>query len=152
MKQFNGAYGCNMCLHPGGRNYRYYEAGSNQTQRRTIEHYQECLRSLQQKTAQEQRRGVFGVTGPTILSQIRGFNPVKQVMPDAMHCIFLGVTKQIIGLWFNSDYKDMDFYIKPAQRIAINKILCDIKTHSECTRRPRNITDFASYKASCISI
>ena len=36
---------------------------------------------------------------------------VKAVVIDDLHCLFLGVTKLLISLWFSKTYRSFDFYI-----------------------------------------
>ena len=36
---------------------------------------------------------------------------VKAVVVDDLHCLFLGVSKLLISLWFSKTYRSFDFYI-----------------------------------------
>ena len=55
-----------------------------------------------------------------------------------MHCVYLGVVKQLIGLWFNSKHSGQRWYC--GNRVAVvDKRLLEIKPPSVITRIPRSI-------------
>lgn len=57
---------------------------------------------------------------------------------DAMHCVFLGVVKQLVALWFNSKHSGQRWYC--GSNIAkVDKRLLEIKPPSVISRVPRSI-------------
>lgn len=51
------------------------------------------------------------MVGPSVLGLHRPFSLVTGVVVDDLHGLYLGVTKTLLGLWFNNKYKQKDFYI-----------------------------------------
>ena len=49
--------------------------------------------------------------GPTVLSLHQGINLPWAFVIDDLHCLYIGITKQLIGLWFDSSNRINDFYI-----------------------------------------
>ena len=91
--QYNGAYGCPFCLHPGEQisvghgSSRKYPLLSN-VPLRTDEHYRECLCSLQESGK------IFGVKGHSPLFQSLKYP--DDIVFDSMHAFFEGVAKQYL--------------------------------------------------------
>ncbi|XP_029174949.1 uncharacterized protein LOC114943483 [Nylanderia fulva] len=86
--------------------------------------------------------------GRPILLNIPNFDIVSQIPLDYMHLICIGVVKKLIKLWIcgplNARYLS-------SQRIQnISKFLLDIRHFipKEFARRPREIEDFAQWKAT----
>lgn len=47
---------------------------------------------------------VCGFKVPSPLLKLPSSHIVNGIAIDAMHCVFLGVVKQLVGLWFNSKH------------------------------------------------
>ena len=47
---------------------------------------------------------VCGFKVPSPLLKLPSSDIVNGIAIDAMHCVFLGVVKQLVGLWFNSKH------------------------------------------------
>ena len=54
---------------------------------------------------------VKGILGASVLCLHQPLDLIKAVVVDDLHCLFLGVTKHLISLWFSDKYKSFDFYI-----------------------------------------
>ncbi|XP_073721364.1 uncharacterized protein [Misgurnus anguillicaudatus] len=96
VKQFNGKFGCNWCLHPGER----VEKGRGYAQ---VYPYLEDVRERCHTNMIEWQRNVgvgetFGVKGPTSLMSLPYFDIVSGFVVD------LGVMRQLSILWFDSSY------------------------------------------------
>lgn len=76
------------------------------------------------------------------------FNIIWSIGVEYMHCCLLGVEKRLLQLFLNSKYSDKDHYIVPAKRKLLNKRLLAITPTSSITRKPRPLTQLASFKAS----
>ena len=147
IKQFNGLYGCTICLQKSSNSrYPYKE----QISLRTYDHYKECIRNLDELQLNERNKedSIMGVKGLTVMASCPRFDPIVQVPVDSMHNVFLGVTKLLIKIWFDPKYNDKAFYIPPNSRIIIDKRLKNLQTFSECGRLPRNITEYKKWKAN----
>ena len=57
---------------------------------------------------------------------------------DAMHCVFLGVVKQLVGLWFQSKHSGQRWYCGNSVE-KVDERLLEIKPPSVITRVPRSI-------------
>lgn len=55
-----------------------------------------------------------------------------------MHCVFLGVVKQLLGLWFNTKHSTQRWYCGNSVE-KVDKRLLEIKPPSVITRVPRSI-------------
>jgi hypothetical protein len=94
-----------------------------------------------------QNEPVFGEKGPTMLSLIPSFNLVTGFFPDYMHCVLLGVVRQMISLWFDTSSHSKPFYLgRHVQQI--DRLLLAIKPPSEVKRLPRSLTARKYWKAS----
>lgn len=88
IKQFNGKFGCNWCLHPGLR----VEKGKGYVH---VQTYQEdaterCRQSMIEYGRNDMAAENFGVKGPTPLMSLPFFDIVSGFVVDSMHCIDLG--------------------------------------------------------------
>lgn len=109
--QYNGFSGCPYCLKKGitvktkngythacpfDRENPSKGYGTKQTHENTMQHAYEAQKSkLEGKYAP-----VCGVKGYSWFMFIPGFDIIEGVAVDYMHCVLLGVTKMLMGLWF----------------------------------------------------
>lgn len=70
--------------------------------------------------------------------QLPSFDIVSGVGIDAMHCVYLGVVKQLVGLWFNPKHSGQRWYCGNSVE-KVDKRLLEIKPPSVITRIPRSI-------------
>ncbi|XP_074629306.1 uncharacterized protein LOC141886900 [Acropora palmata] len=81
---------------------------------------------------------VCGFKAPSPLLKLQSFDIVNGIAIDAMHCVFLGVVKQLVGLWFNSKHSGEKWYCGSSVE-KVDKRLLEIKPPSVITRIPRSI-------------
>ncbi|XP_051809331.1 uncharacterized protein LOC110972572 [Acanthochromis polyacanthus] len=102
MTQFNGQYGCSLCLHPGEqvqkgngtvRAYPYKDV-PKRDHTSTVNDAREALRTT---------KSVRGVKGPTCLINIPHFDVIDSMPPDHMHNVHLGLVRQLASMWLYSD-------------------------------------------------
>ncbi|KAK1166316.1 hypothetical protein AOXY_G12915, partial [Acipenser oxyrinchus oxyrinchus] len=146
MTQFNGKHGCGFCLDSGDvvpknrgtvRAYPYKTSSILRNAQATL---------LNAEGAVQSGKSVNGVKGPSLLGLIPHFDIISNFVPDYMHCILLGVCRQMATLWFDSQYHQYQFYIG----LQINKIdsrLLDIKPPSTISRVPHSVTLRKYWKA-----
>ena len=148
IKQFNGLCGCSWCCNPGevvprGRgNCRVYPFNDEGEQLRT---HSSMLKNARE--AFHLNDAVLGVKGPTKLVQLPEFDLVSGFVVDNLHCIDLGVTRQLSHLWFDSSNHQEPWYI--GNRIeSVDKRLNLIHPPNEITRIPRSVNQRRYWKGS----
>ena len=72
--------------------------------------------------------------------QLPSFDIVSGIAIDTctMHCVFLGVVKQLISLWFSSKHSGQRWYCGNSVGV-VDKGLLGIKPPNTVTRVPRSI-------------
>jgi len=146
MTQFNGHYGCSLCLHPGEqvpkgngtvRVYPYKEV-PKRDHASTLNDAREAVRTTQ---------SVRGIKGPTCLVNIPHFDLISGMPPDHMHNVHLGVVRQMTSMWLDSEHHEEPFYI--GNRVPeLDKQLLRIKPPCNITRVPRSFQQRKFWKAS----
>lgn len=94
INQFNGHSGCNFCEHPTEPvdGYRKYPVSINVPPSRTDFSIRESMeRAMIDDINPTLNKGI---KGPSVLMNLQGFDLVHGVVPDYMHSVLLGVTKQ----------------------------------------------------------
>ena len=145
--QFNGQHGCSFCYDAGV----YLQQGDGYTRAYPFD----CNSVLRTKDlvieladqAITAKHAVLGVKGPSILSLLPDFDIVNGFVPDYMHCILLGVARQLGKLWFDSTNHDEPFHISPADQKLIDFTLTSIRPPCNISRTPRSISDRKFWKA-----
>lgn len=146
-KQFNGKFGCGFCEEEGERvekkkgHCRVYPYNDPITKRT----YVNCVENA--KIAFATDTSVKGIKGPSILMTLYpNFNLVDGFIPDYMHSVLLGVTRQLTYLFVQSsgflyslsakDIRNLDTYIK------------EMELPHDSTRTLRTTKDILFWKAS----
>ncbi|KAG0434329.1 hypothetical protein HPB47_019180 [Ixodes persulcatus] len=90
---------------------------------------------------------VNGVKGPSPLINVLGFDIVWSFRPDYMHCVLLGVVRQVTELWFSNVGED--HYIgAPTTLAVVDQRLQGQRPHL-CSNRPPRLIKLGKYwKAS----
>lgn len=145
-KQFNGKFGCDWCLHPGEvvekgrgfvRSYFYRE----HAERTHIQFKNDATEAYHTKST------IHGVKGLSILLLLPKFDIVSGFIPDYMHCVLLGVCRQMMGLWMDTCNHLQPWYIGRKIQVFDRKLLT-AKPPTEITRSPRSIATRKFWKAS----
>lgn len=145
-KQFNGKYGCTICLHPG-------KVIQNQVrypyQKSKLRDDQSTRKLMMQVHNSEKGESVFGIKGLSVLTGIPDFDIIKGLPPDYMHMVNLGLTKLLWELLIegDSDNKSQPYYIGNFKQLIEHRFQA-IRLPSSFPRRIRNIVEHAKYKAS----
>jgi hypothetical protein len=99
------------------------------------------------KQAHDNNCLVQGVKGPSRLMELPKFDMVEGFIVDYMHCVDLGVMRQLASLWFDSPNHDKPWFI--GNRIEdIDRELLQMQPPSNVTRSPRSLRTRAFWKAS----
>ena len=64
-----------------------------------------------------------------------------------MHCVLLGVTKNLLNYWLDSNYKSKPFYIGKLKHVVDNRLL-HMQPHKLLSRLPRSVNSLSQWKAS----
>ncbi len=142
-KQFNGEFGCSVCLHQGKRlpnNSRIYLPDDTYKERTHSEVIEAALEAERTKVS------VQGVYGHSPLSNTMDL--VNSIPVDYMHCVLEGVTRWLLKSWFNSKNHMAPFYIGRHVK-QIDRELLKQRPPSEFSRPPLSIQSHLRYwKAS----
>ena len=79
------------------------------------------------------------------LISVPGFSLVHGVSIDYMHCVLLGVCRQLLKLWFVSKHHKELWYIGK-QTTVIDSRLSSIKPPREVNRTPRSLDTIKFWK------
>lgn len=146
-KQFNGEYGCGICLHPGVQtrkgkgNTRVYtcpdEKPSDRNHKTTVKIGQ---------IAEREGKSILGIKGPSALTHLPMFDLINGMVPDYMHCVLLGVCRYMASLWMDSKSISEPWCIG-AQTALMDRHLLSIKPPGVVARVPRSLTERKFWKA-----
>ncbi|XP_011314653.1 uncharacterized protein [Fopius arisanus] len=145
MKQYNGEWGCQKC-----------EARSQQYEDNNVRVYP-FIGNLIERTQEETDRlaaqavdsgkAPKGVKGPSAISALSS-NYIRSTAIDIMHCVFLGVIKDLLTLWFSPKYRSKPWSLFQFKKIVDDKV-CAMTPPTFVSRLPRAISENLSYlKAS----
>ena len=142
-KLYNGKYGCSVCLHPGKRlanNARVYLPNKVYPQRTHAN--VAAAASLVERTG-SCVHGVFST-----LPFMSTLDIVNSIPVDYMHAVLEGVSRLLIGSWFDSKHHAQPCYVgHNVQEIDFQ--LLKQQPPSEFSRPPRSIQKhFKYWKAS----
>ena len=142
-KQFNGEYGCSVCLHQGKRlpnNSRVYLPNQFVAERT---HQQVVANAIDAERTKKCVQGVFKISPLTSALDL-----VNSIPIDYMHAVLEGVTRMLMRSWVDSTFHSSPFYI--GRRVAeIDHQLLQQSPPNEFSRPPRSIKKhFKYWKAS----
>ena len=151
MKQFNAFYACVKCTQPGKTYHSGPRAhshvwpfiksdptGPKRTHQQFIANGIEASRS---------HNHIAGIVGITPLAMVHSYNVIQGTAIDHMHGIFLGVIRNLLSLWFQSDHHKEPYYLGKSTNI-ISQLLLSSKPPCEFSRCPRSISERKDWKAS----
>jgi len=146
--QFNGLYGCSYCMHKGemikkgSGHVRVYPADSGlhplRTKDESLEHA---------KLAVRDGKPYFGIKEPCVFSELQGFDNVTGFPPDYMHCVCLGVVRQVVNILVDTGNHSQPFYLGNCIE-EIDSYLLQQKPPNEIHRSARSILLRKYWKAS----
>ncbi|KAK8771075.1 hypothetical protein V5799_025682 [Amblyomma americanum] len=143
MIQFNGYFGCSWCYHPGTNveGTVKYCLGNPYPDRTDDEAVADMEAACLSSTI------VRGLKGPSPLINLPGFSAVWAWCPDYMHCVLLGVARQLTELWLSQS--GADYYCgTPSNIRVVNERLCALRMPECINRQPRSLQMRKYWKAS----
>ncbi len=99
------------------------------------------------RQAYHKQETVRGVKGPTKLLELPHFDVVRGFVVDNLHCIDLGVSRQLGHLWFDSANHNQPWYLGKHTDM-IDSRLRRVMPPQDVTRIPRSVTQRAYWKGS----
>lgn len=82
------------------------------------------------------------------MAAFRHFDTISGFCLDYMHCVLLGVVRNLIEFWCSTHSHSQPFYINTRKKEALNKRLLSLKPHLEFSRKPQSLDYRASFKAN----
>lgn len=143
--QFNGFHACSYCDHPGEKTkkgVRYTclsEIHPNRNHKGMITNIQKAL---------EAGSTFNGIKGLSPMVGFKNFDLVRSFVIDYMHAIPLGVVKNLIGFWWDTENYKAPFYISPAYKKIINQRIATIKSCRFTNRKIEPLGHYSTFKAS----
>ena len=148
MTNHNACYGCTKCklrsqnIRRGLNVYPYSEDLNKRTTEETLIFAQEAM---ELPLANGQRQDVFGVKGPSELSQFV-YQYVRTAAVDIMHCAYINLTKSLLVFWFDQKHNGRDFSLF-AHKNLVNQRLSHITPPSFVQRLTRTLDEVKYWKA-----
>ena len=152
MKLHSGFYSCPVCLirgtKPGETTVFPFE--ENMTLR-TLPQYEEHKtfavqdRVICSKTPKNEEKWC-GIKGPTLLTEIVR-NIFTSTAVDSLHCIYLGLMRQLLHLWFNKENKEEPFSIHSKLK-TVNQRLRKLAPPHFLQRLPQMIDKLIYWKGT----
>lgn len=145
-KYFNSKYGCNLCEIKAQRSmpipnrkavriYHYVQNPPLRNKERMLEQAEEAVTKGKEQ--------VKGVKGPSVLSIVPSVDISKCIVPEYLHSVLLGVTKQLVSLWCSSGPWSL------LKRITeIDAFLLTFKHPDFVHRSSRQLKSLKNWKAS----
>lgn len=144
-KQFNGRYGCGLCLHKGIQVVQ----GKGTTRVYPLKDkrgklFEAPLRS-HEGTEKHAELKKFGIRGRSILCDIPGFNIISCLDLDWAHAVLFGVTRQFTKLMILSSLRKRPFSLYKNIK-KVDEYLKAIKPSLEVSRTPRKLSACGDWK------
>ena len=144
--QFNGAFGCGACHHPGKR----VKKGRGFTNVYPYTEDRHPLRSMAEtieisKHVSVNCPHIDGVRGESCLASLTGFDFILDAPPDPLHQLYIGVTKRMMSLWFDRENHLHPWYV--GNRIKdVDAHIITIHVPSCIKRAPRPLVERNFYR------
>lgn len=78
----------------------------------------------------------------------QNFDIISGFCLDYMHCVLLGVVRNMIDFWCATQNHSQPFYINTQKKKTLDKRLLALKPHLEFSRKPQSLEYRASFKAN----
>lgn len=146
--QFNGKYGCGLCLHRGEwvekdrGHVRVYPITQGKLFGDGLRSNEKYLKQSEEIEKDKKK----GIKQKSILCDLNDFDIIKNLDVDWMHCVGLGVCRQFGDLWFDKKNHKEKFYFGHCLK-QIDSLLLSMLPTSEFSRTPRAMSDRAHFKA-----
>ena len=145
IKQLNDEYGCSWCLHPGQKvekgngTVRVYDAKvyEKRTSKNVVAHTRKALSLC----------SFCDVLHASSLLLLNQFDIARGFAVDYMHCILLGVSRSLAGLWFDLEHHNESYYLGQHISVVDDRLMA-LRRPSCISRAPRSLKLRSYWKAS----
>lgn len=150
IKLYSGFYSCPKCLAKGEKSERTddvmvhpYEPNC---ELRTDENYEmDATLAVANHDLPKDKRASHGVKGPSFLYLMVN-NMIISTSLDQMHYLYLGVMRQLLGLWFDKKYRKEGFSLYKVRNVVNSRLLAVLPPNF-VKRLPRSLEQKALFKA-----
>ncbi|XP_067633130.1 uncharacterized protein [Eurosta solidaginis] len=136
IKSHSGYYCCSKCTHRGERYMRKITFPSNAASMRTDSSFKEKLQKEHHLTLDQNLLETINV------------GCVTQFPIDYMHCVCLGVTRQLVKLWVKNKNESYSLSKSQIENLSFENIVLKKQFSSEFPRVPRTIDELDRWKAT----
>ncbi|KAE8747069.1 hypothetical protein FOCC_FOCC006207 [Frankliniella occidentalis] len=153
LKGHAGYYSCPVCFSKGEKSEATENVMvfpfENEVFLRSLEGYSELVSNSvkEYKKSKDKDESCKGVQGPTLLSLMFYLSMFKSLGIDSMHCIFMGVVKQILHLSFDSKFNQEPFSLRDKLE-EVDSLLSNIQLPKFVQRLPVSVDKLSFWKAS----
>lgn len=152
MTMHNGEYACITCEEKGmtvkqGKGYSRYYPYRPPGQKPPVRDSDDLkyVKGMQATGGKNRIMGICGVTG---LLSLEWFDMVQGIVPDYMHGVLLGVTKNLMTKWFSPTHSGKPYFVGKHLK-AIAKRLGRIQPPDYIERLPRDLEkNYSHFKAT----
>ena len=151
MTMFNGSFGCSTCEEEGcverqgnghARCYPYRNLVNKPAMRNSDD---VKYAKGPQATTKKRIKGICGISG---LSVMPWFDLVHGIVPDYMHGVLMGVTKQLLSFWFSPSHTGKEYFCGNCI-VDISERLQNICPPDYIERLPRDLQKhYGNFKAT----
>lgn len=143
--QYNGYNACGYCKHTGektSKGIRYTTVATKNSQRI----HSDFISNIQYylKTG----NSIDGVKGLSPMLGFKHFDMVRSFTIDYMHQIPLGIVKNLLSFWWDTDNNKKPFYILPKLKQIVNRRIATLKPFRYTNRRLEPLNHYSKFKAS----
>lgn len=150
MSLFNGAQACITCEEPGkmvtqGKGHARCYPYRSEADRYPLRTSDNIKREMASATDRKRVKGFRGISG---LVALDGFDLVRGIVPDYMHGLLLGITKNLLGKWFSPTQSGRPYFVGKELK-TLSKCLCNISPPDFIERLPRDLEKhYSHFKAT----
>lgn len=140
MTMHNGEYGCLTCEEPGivtkqGKGYARCYPYRLPNDRKKLRQSDQIIEIGRQATTKKKIMGISGVSG---LVSMPSFDLVLGIVPEYMHGVLMGVTKNLMYKWFSSTHSKNTYFVGKSIK-KISKRLQGLQPPDYVERLPRDL-------------
>lgn len=146
LKQFNSRSACNFCLDSGEstlKGIRYTNTNKTQILRTHHSMIKDIARVIRKPGTV-----MNGIKGISPMISFDHFDMAKSFCVDYMHCVLLGVVKNLLQFWTDPKWKKHPYFLQKSKRTVLSSRLTNIKPPTYISRAPRSLEYIKLFKSS----
>lgn len=150
-KYYNGHFSCPKCLNKGEKSERtedvFVHPYEGELTLRTELSYEEDASTAAVTNAnlpKSRRITPNGIKGTTYL-YLMVHSMIKSTAIDSLHCLYLGVTRQLLDLWFSRAHRKELYSLYTVEKLVSSRLMSICPPHF-VKRMPRSLKDMSNWK------